>query len=219
MDVLLIRHETPADILAVRAVNKAAFETGAEAALVDALRENGKFTLSLVAAIEGEVVGHILFTDIIMEPGGAAPRILGLAPMAVLPGRQARGIGSALVRRGLEDCQELGYRGIVVLGHPAFYPLRLHPRQPPRHYQHLRSPRRGLHGCGVGGRGPAEGARTVSAGIRGGVTRLHRVEISKIIPAATSRIPSTSLRLVLSWKKKIEAAKVKISSIWPTART
>ena len=122
MDDLLIRHETPADILAIRGVNQAAFETGAEAALVDALRENGKFTLSLVAAIEGEVVGHILFTDIEMEPGGAEPRILGLAPMAVLPVWHGKGIGSALVRRGLEDCLELGYRGIVVLGHPAFYP-------------------------------------------------------------------------------------------------
>lgn len=122
MDDLLIRHETPADILAIRAVNQAAFETGAEAALVDALRENAKFTLSLVAAIEGEVVGHILFTDIEMEPGGVEPRILGLAPMAVLPAWQGQGIGSALVRRGLEDCLELGYRGIVVLGHPAFYP-------------------------------------------------------------------------------------------------
>ena len=119
---LVIRHETPADIPAIRAVNEAAFETGAEATLVDVLRENGKFTLSLVAVLEGEVIGHILFTDIVMEPGGTDVRILGLAPMAVLPAWQGRGIGSALVRRGLEDCRELGYRGVVVLGHPAFYP-------------------------------------------------------------------------------------------------
>jgi len=119
---LIIRHETPADILAIRAVNEAAFETGAEAALVDALRENGKFTLSLVADAESEIVGHILFTDIAMEPGGAETRMLGLAPMAVRPEWQGKGIGSALVRRGLEDCRELGYRGVVVLGHPGFYP-------------------------------------------------------------------------------------------------
>jgi putative acetyltransferase len=121
MPDIVIRQETPADILAVQAVNEAAFETGAEAALVDALRENGKFTLSLVAVVEGEVVGHVLFTDIEMEPGGAEARILGLAPMAVRPDMQRRGIGGALVRRGLEDCRELGYRGVVVLGHPAFY--------------------------------------------------------------------------------------------------
>ncbi|MDH5557659.1 MAG: N-acetyltransferase [Alphaproteobacteria bacterium] len=122
MNNLDIRHETPSDILAVRAVNEAAFETGAEAALVDTLRENGKFVLSLVADVEGEIVGHILFTDIAMEPGGAATRMIGLAPMAVRPEWQGKGIGSALVRRGLEDCRELGYRGVVVLGHPGFYP-------------------------------------------------------------------------------------------------
>lgn len=122
MHDLVIRIETPADIPGVRAVNEAAFETGAEAALVDALRQNGKFVLSLVADIGGEVVGHILFTDIEMEPGGAEARILGLAPMAVRPEWQGKGVGSALVRRGLEDCQELGYRGVVVLGHPDFYP-------------------------------------------------------------------------------------------------
>jgi len=113
MNNLVVRHQTPADILAVRAVNEAAFETGAEAALVDALRENGKFTLSLVADAESEIVGHILFTDIAMEPGGAETRMLGLAPMAVRPEWQGKGIGSALMRRGLEDCRELGYRGVV----------------------------------------------------------------------------------------------------------
>jgi putative acetyltransferase len=119
---LVIRIECPADIPGVRAVNEAAFDTGAEAALVDALRENGKFTLSLVADVEGEIVGHILFTDIEMEPGGTHVRMLGLAPMAVRPEWQGKGIGSALVRRGLEDCREFGYRGVVVLGHPDFYP-------------------------------------------------------------------------------------------------
>lgn len=122
MEPLIIRRETPADIPGVRVVNEAAFETGAEAALVDRLRENGKFTLSLVADIEGEIAGHILFTDIELEPGGVEARMLGLAPMAVHPNLQRLGIGSGLVRRGLENCRELGYRGVVVLGHPDFYP-------------------------------------------------------------------------------------------------
>lgn len=118
---LVIRHETPADIPAIRAVNEAAFETEAEAALVDTLRENGKFVLSLVADLDGEVVGHMLFTEVTIEPPGPDDRMLGLAPMAVLPEHQGRGTGSALVREGLEDCRRLGYRGVVVLGHPGFY--------------------------------------------------------------------------------------------------
>lgn len=121
VDGLVIRVETPADIPGVRAVNEAAFETAAEAALVDALREGGKLVLSLVADLDGELVGHVLFTDIVMEPGSAEDRMLGLAPVAVLPECRGRGIGSSLVRRGVEDCRELGYRGIVVLGHPGFY--------------------------------------------------------------------------------------------------
>lgn len=132
MEHLVIRHETPADRLAVRAINEAAFETGAEADLVDALREHGKFVLSLVAEANGEAVGHILFSDIVMEPGTPQSDVAGLAPMAVLPAWQGKGVGSALVRRGLEDCAELGYRAVFVLGNPAFYgrfgfvPARLH---------------------------------------------------------------------------------------------
>lgn len=122
MDNLNIRIECPADIPGVRKVNEAAFETDMEAALVDMLRENGKIVLSLVADIGGEIAGHILFTDIEMRQGCSGACILGLAPMAVRPEWQGMGIGSALVRRGLEDCRELGYRGVVVLGHPAFYP-------------------------------------------------------------------------------------------------
>lgn len=119
---LLIRHETPSDIPSVRHVNEAAFGRRDEAALVDRLRENARFVLSLLAELNGEGVGHILFTDVRLEDADKDPRFLGLAPMAVLPAHQRAGIGAALITRGLEDCAELGYRGVVVLGHPEYYP-------------------------------------------------------------------------------------------------
>lgn len=121
VEQFVIRHESLTDGPAVRLVNEAAFDTNAEADLVDALRENGKFALSLVGEADGAVVGHILFTDIEIEPGGRQSGIAGLAPMAVLPAWQGKGVGSALVRHGLKACAELGYRAVVVLGAPAFY--------------------------------------------------------------------------------------------------
>src|SRR5437773_8727579 len=96
-----IRPEQPADVDAVRAVNQAAFEASTEANLVDALREQAEPIVSLVADDDGTIVGHILFSPVTLC-GHAEPRIMGLAPMAVLPAKQRRGIGSALVRSGLE---------------------------------------------------------------------------------------------------------------------
>jgi putative acetyltransferase len=90
--------------------------------LVDALRDGGYLRLSLVAERDEQVVGHILFSDLpILTDAGIVPA-LALAPMAVLPPFQKQGIGSALVRRGLELCREQGHRIVVVLGHPHFYP-------------------------------------------------------------------------------------------------
>jgi putative acetyltransferase len=116
-----IRPEQAADIGAVRAVNRAAFETDAEADLVDALREQAKTIVSLVADDASSIVGHILFTPVTLS-GHAALRIMGLAPMAVLPAVQRRGIGSALVRAGLEQCAQLGCCAVIVLGHSKYYP-------------------------------------------------------------------------------------------------
>ncbi len=107
----MIRPEEPRDRDAIRDVHVRAFGQPNEADLVDALRPG---TVSLVAEIGG-VVGHILFSPITV---GGAPAI-ALAPMAVLPEFQRRGIGSALVRRGLAAC---GDRLVIVLGHPEFYP-------------------------------------------------------------------------------------------------
>ena len=120
-----IRPETPADIPAIYTVNKRAFrEREAEPRLVDALRESDAFVpgLSLVAEVDGKVVGHILFSRInITTENGNVPAI-ALAPMAVLPEYQGQGIGSELVRRGLEACREQGHSFVIVLGHPTFYP-------------------------------------------------------------------------------------------------
>src|SRR5690606_30012872 len=97
-DPFTIRHETPAARAAIRQVNLAAFGSPLEADLIDALRDGGHVNLSLVAVAEGGVVGHILFSKVRIIAGDNAIEATSLAPMAVLPEYQRRGIGSALVR-------------------------------------------------------------------------------------------------------------------------
>src|SRR5690348_15727481 len=117
----VIRPETSADHSAIRHVNRLAFGQDAEARLVDALRDGGYVRASLVADRGGQVVGHILLSDLpVVTEAGTVPA-LALAPLAVLPEVQNLGIGSALLRRGLEVCKEQGHRIIVVVGHPPFY--------------------------------------------------------------------------------------------------
>ena len=119
---IIIRAETAADLDAIRHVNRLAFGQDDEARLVDALRDGGYVRASLVAEQGGKVVGHILFSDLpIMTEAGGVPA-LALAPMAVLPEFQRQGIGSALVRRGLDECRRLGHQIVVVVGHPHFCP-------------------------------------------------------------------------------------------------
>lgn len=116
-----IRAEQERDHAAVHALNAAAFETPAEADLVDRLRREARPLVSLVAEHEGTVVGHILFTPVEL-PGHPDLRLMALAPMAVAPAHQSRGIGSALVRDGLERCRHFGTDAVIVLGHPGYYP-------------------------------------------------------------------------------------------------
>jgi putative acetyltransferase len=121
MTGVLIRPERETDEAAVHAVNASAFETPVEADLVDALRRQAKPIVSLVADDRGAIVGHIMFSPVTLS-GHPALRLMGLAPMAVVPTHQRQGIGSALVTTGLEQCRQLGFAAVVVLGHPAYYP-------------------------------------------------------------------------------------------------
>jgi putative acetyltransferase len=117
----LIRPERPADEEQVRLVNQRAFGGPGEAMLVDALR-SADGAISLVAEIELRIVGHILFTPVQVEGMQAVGSAVGLAPMAVMPEYQRAGIGSQLVRAGLEVCRSLGHVLVVVVGHPGYYP-------------------------------------------------------------------------------------------------
>jgi putative acetyltransferase len=120
-DPARVRRERPDDVPAVRRVNEAGFGRAAEADLVDALRDRGTATLSLVAELQDRVVGHILFTPVTIEARGEVTASLGLGPMAVLPAHQRQGIGCLLVRAGIEECRRAGQGGVVVLGHPEYY--------------------------------------------------------------------------------------------------
>ena len=119
--MMQIRTEIEDDRAAVYGVNLAAFDSKAEAGLVDSLRGVAVPLISLVAEIDGDVVGHILFSPV--ELGGFSDlKIAGLAPMAVLPKHQRAGVGSALVRAGMDACEQAGYGAVVVLGHATYYP-------------------------------------------------------------------------------------------------
>lgn len=116
---IVIRPETAADTEAVRNVNRSAFPTVLESNLVDALRSAGEATISLVADVDGFVVGHIMFSPVTID---AHPiHGLGLAPVAVLPDVQNSGIGSDLIREGLDRARGLKTGFVVVLGEPAYY--------------------------------------------------------------------------------------------------
>ena len=113
-----IREELPADITAIRQVNSRAFEQDQEGNIVEALRLNGAALLSLVAILNGHVVGHIMYSpSSVGSLSGAA-----LGPMAVLPEHQRQGIGSQLIEAGNRKLKEAGCPFIVVVGHADYYP-------------------------------------------------------------------------------------------------
>jgi putative acetyltransferase len=124
--MILILPEKPEHIPGVRAVEEQAFRRAAEADVVDRLRAHGAVTLSLVAVEEGLVAGHVLFSPVDIVSQGAdgqehrSPAV-GMGPVAVLPERQRQGIGSRLIRAGLEEIRQSGHAVVVVLGDPRYY--------------------------------------------------------------------------------------------------
>lgn len=119
-----IRAELPKDVDLIRAVTTAAFEnarfsSGAEAAIVEALRRAGALNISLVATEEGDVIGHVAFSPVLI--GGDARNWYGLGPVSVRPDSQRRGVGRGLIAQGIEELRARGAEGCVVLGEPAYY--------------------------------------------------------------------------------------------------
>ena len=113
-----IRKERPDDVLAIRDVNTNAFEQDQEANIVDALRSNGAVSLSMVAMLNEQVVGHIMYSPAAVGQVTGA----GLGPMAVLPDHQRRGIGGKLIEAGNRQLEDAGCPFIVVVGHANYYP-------------------------------------------------------------------------------------------------
>ena len=119
-----IREEQSEDFLAIGYVNDAAFGDMYESALVDRLRVSDLKVASLVAVEYGEIVGHIMFSELEVTSfdGERSIRAVALAPMAVAPTHQGLGIGTQLVEQGIETCIEIGIEAIIVLGHTHYYP-------------------------------------------------------------------------------------------------
>jgi putative acetyltransferase len=120
VDAIRVRDERPADFARVHALHSAAFGQPDEADLVVALRSAARPLLSLVAEVGDRVVGHVLFSPIRLEQRPELA-VAGLAPIAVDPGSQGRGVGGRLVRSGLERCRELGWRAVFLVGDPGWY--------------------------------------------------------------------------------------------------
>lgn len=122
--MMIIRPEKKKDYKAIHELNELAFGSGTEADLIEDLQKSDEFIpeLSLVAVQNGEVIGHILFSPIVIKLKERVISALALAPMAVHPKFQNQGVGSKLIYQGLEDCRRLGYKILVVIGHPGYYP-------------------------------------------------------------------------------------------------
>jgi len=121
---VVIRNETDADVGTISELTVAAFETldisnHTEQFIIEALRGAGALTVSLVAEVDGRVIGHIAFSPVNMSDG--TRDWYGLGPVSVLPEHQRRGIGQSLIRAGLSRLEDLNARGCCLVGHPDYY--------------------------------------------------------------------------------------------------
>jgi putative acetyltransferase len=120
---MMIRKEKAKDIPGIFKINEAAFGRPEEALLVDRLRAMKAIIHSLVAMKDGRLVGHALFSPILIHrDNGVVTVVVGLGPVAVLPHFQKQGIGGELIEAGIELCREARYQAMIVLGHPDYYP-------------------------------------------------------------------------------------------------
>jgi len=121
-DMIKIRKESQKDIDVIRQINEQAFGQSQEANIIDKLRDNCCDLLSLVVLREDKLVGHILFSPAAIEGNHGIIKGMALGPMAVIPEYQGQGIGSAMVKEGIQILKESGCPFIIVLGHPEYYP-------------------------------------------------------------------------------------------------
>lgn len=120
-EAIVIRAEQEADCSSIRLIHERTFKRSAEANLVERLRETGCDRISLVAIMSDRRIGHLLLTPTLLETPAQTLVGMGLAPLAVLPEYQRRGIGTQLVQAGLPEVKNAGYPFVIVLGHPQYY--------------------------------------------------------------------------------------------------
>lgn len=120
--ILKVRPETAVDAEKVYEVEAAAFGRSAEADLVQKLQQSGIPLISLVATLNDEVAGHILFSPVTVKNESGEFTAVALGPVAVSPNHQNEGVGSELCRTGLAACLQVGHQLVFVLGHAKYYP-------------------------------------------------------------------------------------------------
>lgn len=117
-----VRPEAPADVPTIERIQRLAFDSEDEPRIVRDLRAARGLLASLVAVVDGEIVGHVAFSTVTLETPAGTSEAVGLGPLAVLPGRQRQGIGTLLVEKGLAWLAREGHGAVFVLGHASYYP-------------------------------------------------------------------------------------------------